>query len=785
MSAVELMDKKMDQCFGLQGSIQNEELLTPSVPEGGFDMDAVLNILQILVVYEAGFLDGASVLESTHNCIYMWEGSWDKLQSTEGFSQRVILAYCRSLHQSLRYYTKLVLDVDIFEDEDFQGQLLPMLGDSLLECDISGELEGLIEELGAGAVPGLEESTRREVVSLLQSRLSFNELILTVETCTEMTLRMATGKRKRGEMPVEEDQYYLREHWQRADAKLIRTSTFLEEIESIVKGNNSSEDKAEEEVYGKTDNNGDGLTVISDRTLSPGASTAFSPVVCKLAQNGPIRHVPLKPYVQSLGTMKKCVQELSHVRSIIVEVDTRSDGITNTNLGTIIADSEGKCNGVDFEYLFEVVHDCADRHFHLLPRCILCSYLNYLTSVDLEEFHIPNSMRRKGVPSVLSQGALVQNEWIPGSLGQLYYETLKMMCTHRNKMIAKSEGVLGSFAHVVDEARYLDEKFRKEAGIPDEGQIWCTNWCLTTVMRIMILHWRLLSECELLAACELDCYYFYGEYLFGFRVAIEETIAGMSHRMSQINYQDTLLELQQKEEAAAKANRKGVNMENLRKLLMAVPAPIAPDFNKSPSMLTIIGERDLCRGLARTAVAMSGPGLRATNATKLENPHCSWKTRFQKRFQGLSKFAIPPPLTFQQYKDSFLFVMESDSESGETVDAISKSIEDHDDTAMTKYVLQDAGKHLTNAKNAFSRIRLLSKPGEKGVNGGKSGEETQKDDLEAKICSKAASERMRVALTCWANTNKLVNAIAEGEEPRRRMTVNSSLSPHYVTIGIE
>ena len=33
MSAVELMDKKMDQCMGLQGSIQTKDLLTPDIPQ--------------------------------------------------------------------------------------------------------------------------------------------------------------------------------------------------------------------------------------------------------------------------------------------------------------------------------------------------------------------------------------------------------------------------------------------------------------------------------------------------------------------------------------------------------------------------------------------------------------------------------------------------------------------------------------------------------------------------------------------------------------------------------
>ena len=108
MASVELMDKKMDQCCGLQGSIDSEELLTPLIPtDEHLDMNALLNILRVLLVWEAGFLDGASVLESTHTCVYLWEDSWAKLGERKDLVARIILAYCRSLHQTIRQITKL------------------------------------------------------------------------------------------------------------------------------------------------------------------------------------------------------------------------------------------------------------------------------------------------------------------------------------------------------------------------------------------------------------------------------------------------------------------------------------------------------------------------------------------------------------------------------------------------------------------------------------------------------------------------------------------------------
>ena len=71
------MDPKMDQCFGVTCSIKTEDLLKAEFPKD-FTHSTCIKIMQALLVQECAFLDGASFLESTHQCIFLWERSWER-----------------------------------------------------------------------------------------------------------------------------------------------------------------------------------------------------------------------------------------------------------------------------------------------------------------------------------------------------------------------------------------------------------------------------------------------------------------------------------------------------------------------------------------------------------------------------------------------------------------------------------------------------------------------------------------------------------------------------------
>lgn len=121
MSAVEIMDPIMDQCCGLKGSLKEEDLFNVAYPAEGIPLTTVVKLFQSLFIYEAAFLDGASLMESINKCIFSWEGSWSGLEKraallgSAGLADRAVLAYCKSLVFTTGCQFKAVLAADIYE----------------------------------------------------------------------------------------------------------------------------------------------------------------------------------------------------------------------------------------------------------------------------------------------------------------------------------------------------------------------------------------------------------------------------------------------------------------------------------------------------------------------------------------------------------------------------------------------------------------------------------------------------------------------------------------------
>ena len=183
MSAVELMDPKMDQCYGVTCSIRIEDLLRAKFPEP-FTLSTILKILQSLIVHETSFLDGASYLESTHQCVFMWEGSWASVATREqGLAERVLLSFVKSLDRSLASVNQIVMTSDIHEDEDFQvthKQVLSMnLGhEEALTCVNAVSLELLLRLNGDQQQSPLSEEDRQVCNPIIDPRLCYSHITL-------------------------------------------------------------------------------------------------------------------------------------------------------------------------------------------------------------------------------------------------------------------------------------------------------------------------------------------------------------------------------------------------------------------------------------------------------------------------------------------------------------------------------------------------------------------------------------------------------------------------------
>lgn len=112
----------MDPCYAVKGPVIIDELLRPAFPPN-FDDKSLLLLLQSLIIQEVAFFDGYSVLETTHQCVFAWENSWDAILSAENEAVSLslrswLLAFVESLVKSISYANNGIIDADIHEGNE-------------------------------------------------------------------------------------------------------------------------------------------------------------------------------------------------------------------------------------------------------------------------------------------------------------------------------------------------------------------------------------------------------------------------------------------------------------------------------------------------------------------------------------------------------------------------------------------------------------------------------------------------------------------------------------------
>jgi hypothetical protein len=115
-----------------------------------------------MIINEVAFIDGASLLESTHQCLLLWEGYHQhphlldaliirsSMTSSSSVYDRVLIAYSKCLNKCLTYINNAVLDANIYEDEDFQPSTVPTLSntnDDILINDINNCINELNSDI--------------------------------------------------------------------------------------------------------------------------------------------------------------------------------------------------------------------------------------------------------------------------------------------------------------------------------------------------------------------------------------------------------------------------------------------------------------------------------------------------------------------------------------------------------------------------------------------------------------------------------------------------------------
>ncbi len=715
MSAVELMDTKMDQCYGLSGkiSINEENLLNPILP-AVITIDHINQIFKKLVSYEVAFYDGASVLESTHHCVYLWDKSWHHLEcriadpstsKDEKLFIKCLLTYSQSLHVSLWNTSRYVLESDIYEDEDFVPQVSPWVGPptGLLESS-KATLMSIIEEIQAATADTSCKESRAAhdlLLHLLQLRYSLHCLLDSTNIYSQSALRFGKNMRRLASkssnsyLNVNQDPDTIKASVMQERGRLsdIRSkySTFEDDCTNalqIIK--NKTIQNLMNAKLGSNDDDDDTAAADCGKIQQPDVNWAFSEPLVKSQQTTPARLITVFSFSDSIRYLDTIISEISHIGQIYKEMNKFA-----------ITCSDGSGAVLTYDYLLTVTLRLSEKKFNILARSLHLCNINVITSECMNDI-IMNSMRAWGIPSMLVNGDLVKLNWIPETLVKTFYDSLKCLCICRNKLLVKTDTLLSSWAIVIGEAEQIDHEFRQELGIDsaDSRQHWITCWTLASLTQLMDLHLCLMMESNLLSMNEIDYYYWYLDHVCSARVYAQDTLLGLSSELQVQSYKDEL--------TAYMNEVKKVGITNVK-----LPKPVKPRAlagaeggPPSASMLILRGRKELCRGLLRTVVAMSKRDscLYARNTHKMDNPHMTWGWRFIQRFRAFQNLSNPPMLSYETF-------VETITNEGETRSSDTTIKDGKDDDKHHKFisnVIDAAADCFKTAKIIFDYARKIN-----------------------------------------------------------------------------
>ena len=645
MNAVELMDPRMDQCYGIKPDDKVENILSAEkVLAEELDATLLLVLLKSLFVYEVAFFDGASLLESTHQCIFLWEKSWHHLLSRNNLYDRIMVTYCQAMCRSLKYLSNTILDGDIYQEEDFQPLTHISLDFDKSDSEIQEELDALVANIA---------EVNEEVRLFLTYRKAVLQFMQVYNYWVNLLTRTGTK---------------IRTSRCKYDAltQLLIDSSVVGAKVNFAQSMNDALDPLlvalEKLVEASLDSNKPNISVdLLNPNDIPDISFALSKMLVKLHLSTAIRHIVLKPFHASIR----------HLKGIILDVK-RVSAIGNDMLSKYSADNE------DYFSMLEVAIHNSNCCYHLLVRTYLVSINYTFASQPLLRRYIHRSMAEKGIPDEFLGNDILaaDNQWLD-SFSSTVYDTFIGLCINRNKLILKLDVLLGSWGVLSSDAYLVDSHFaqlKNEMVTGGSKQIWFSHYTMISTCSLMDLHMLLLVEMDLVDVSELDYFYWYWDFICSSWLYAHEGLRTLNYNTQVSNY-----------ELALKSN------QDKKKKNKAKPLPPAP--TKEPMGIyefIIRGHSHICKGLFRMFIVAAELAL----VTKTENKYVSWDTRFTARFRGFESISNPPML---KYID-FVNLIENSRSQGERGGNIDVSL-----------VINSATESFSDAKKYFDEIRKFCK----------------------------------------------------------------------------
>jgi len=358
---------------------------------------------------------------------------------------------------------------------------------------------------------------------------------------------------------------------------------------------------------------------------------------------------------------------------------------------------------VNYEDLLALAMQSSSRRIHLLPRSALYALLAAIChggGSTTMSYLLQKSMLQRGIPFVLVRGELIAQQWLTGNPTSAAWETLRWLCSNRDKLLGRVENCFSLWGIVGGEGAFVDDQFNYEE--EDSNQRWFSVWCIILVTTVVDVYFTLLAEADLLELDELDYFYWYWDYVLSTNVwavnklkdsklALEVDVLKLRlQRQKQELHGDKSAEKPQIEssDAATKKSKKSKSKQKRAADRAAQgisastsstaaseeptlpPGPRKPlavelaDLAPGPPDLTRLPERDppsadeallrakalLCKGLFRGLLMLSDSPTHTSAVPflldKSGSRYTSREHKFEQRFKPLRCITNPPMLSY-------------------------------------------------------------------------------------------------------------------------------------------
>ncbi len=196
----------MDQCTPYVAKLHESRVSTmfnTIIPEGPEHLPQLLSELQHLYSMQLMFVNGYSLMETTHQYVNVWPQSWTSLSQSHSFNHQLVLTVGQCIARTLSSVYNGILSADIYEDEDFTPSFRHVLPDmdTLDVQTIRQQLSSLKLQLLQSRATLSNDMVEQQVVYFLTLCESTMMLFCQLEVYIHRTIVIATRLNRERKQP--------------------------------------------------------------------------------------------------------------------------------------------------------------------------------------------------------------------------------------------------------------------------------------------------------------------------------------------------------------------------------------------------------------------------------------------------------------------------------------------------------------------------------------------------------------------------------------------------------